>query len=1054
MDENIIVRIQGESDLSQANSQIKDLEARYQAAQKRLAELRQEELQNEAAIRQQVKSQQLLDKALADNAKKYQKLKQEQQAVATSTKQSIDQLKQSVSAYNLLNNAGGSLRTRLKEIREELMQMEMAGDTSSAAFVELSVQAAKLQDQMGDTQKQIQVLSSDTVHLDAAMSAGQGLVGTFNIATSAAALLGDESEELQQAFLKVQAALAILNGVQQVANTLNKDSAARVVLRTAYNKLFVKSKVQETAATAANTAATTAEAGAQAANTVATGAATKAQWSLNAAMAANPIGAIITLVVAAVAAIAALTVGVVKLVGAFSAAGKAQRAYKNDLKELEKETVNASIQNGAIAQNIVNNSKRIDDAYRQEVNAAKARNASDTELLEIEKRHADERAKLYTEKIPTALKNQEKVVKDAKKVYQDALDVLNNTSGAKKREKAMKQLEEAEKRYLQEQNNYIALQKERDDALQQQTEAEQALADKRLAIEAQLNQSEINLMKSGQKKEIAQIRETYKERMKEISGNSAEEAALRASLLAEQEKEIAAVRRKYRLAEKEAAVQETRNSLAQDQTNVELKKKLAEEEAAYKIAALDRETLSAKQYAAQKKAIEIQLAEDLKKIADERAAKEAEIQKTITNTALLAAQQRAGVEYSADVYAIRKQQLEQIAQAEIDAVNRSIATEEEKAARIEAINQKLSNDLVALKKEQVSQEITATYEALNNELQARANHAEEVLANKKSSLQEILAAEKEAKEARDGLLDSEEQELNERYANQEISYNEYQKRLEEINHERIMNEIADEEAKFERINEITQNILSFVGDMASEIFGAISDMINQQLQDLDEYYTTDAEEAKEDANKKYISEKELENKKLALKKKAAAVEKASTLLSIGLNTAAAIMQAIAQFGPPPSPMGIAGIAMASALGITQMAIAAAKPLPQYAKGRKPGEGEYALVGEKGPEIMYIPDTASIIPNHLMNVPERWAEFGVPQPKIPAMPDVDKAIMQAAIMAQLGMAAFDYGRLGKEIASRIPAQKHVTFTIDRYGVTRTEGAEQHTYLNRKYAGAWN
>ena len=122
-DENIIIRIQGESDLSQANAQIKDLEARWQAAQKRLAELRQEELQNEAALRQQVKSQQLLDKALADNAKKYKQLKAEQEAEVQTTKKSIDALKQSVSAYNLLGNATGSVRGRLKEIREALMQM-------------------------------------------------------------------------------------------------------------------------------------------------------------------------------------------------------------------------------------------------------------------------------------------------------------------------------------------------------------------------------------------------------------------------------------------------------------------------------------------------------------------------------------------------------------------------------------------------------------------------------------------------------------------------------------------------------------------------------------------------------------------------------------------------------------------------------------------------------------------------------------------------------------------------------------------------------------------
>ena len=1042
---NIIVRIKGESDLSQANSQLKDLQARYAAAQKALEQLRQEELQNEAAIREQVKSEKLLDQALQKNTQQYQKLKQDKQAEIDQTKRSIDQLKQSVSAYNLLNNAQGSLRNQIRQIREELMQMEMAGDTSSQAFIDLSVQAAKLQDQFGDTQQQISILASDTVHLDAAMSAGQGLVGTFNVATSAMALLGGESEELEQAFLKVQAALSILNGVQQVANTLNKDSAARVVLRTAYSRLFTAAKVKETAATVAHTGAETAE-------TAATGAATTAQWSLNAAMAANPIGAIITLIVAGVAALAAMTVGIVKLVGVFSAAGKAQRAYKQDLKDIEKATTDAAIQNNALAQNIVNNSKRIDDAYREETNAAKKRNASETELLEIEKRHADERAKLYTEKIPQALKNQQKVVEANARAYQHAQDVLNNTSGEKKRKKALEQLQEAEERYIKSQNDYIALQKERDEAVQAATEAEQALADKRLELERQLNQSEINLMREGSKKEIAQIKLNYQEKLREISGNSAEELALRASLLAEQDKEIKAVRRKYALQEMEAELQVTRNALMEDQTNYTLKAKLAEEEAAYKIKQLDRETLSAKQYAAQKKAIELQLAEDIRKIADEKAKKEDEIQKLITQTTLIEAQRRARQEYSSEVFEIRKKQLEEIATAEIAAVNRSVASDEEKAARIKAIEEQLKSDILALKKEQTSEELDITYGAINGELRARANMAEEILANKKSSLKDILAAEAEAKAARDGLLDAEENELTARYQNQEITYQEYQDRLEEINHERIMNEISDEEAKFERINEITQNVLSFVGDMASEIFGAISDMINQQLQDLDEYYTTDAEEAKEDANKKYISEKELENKKLALKRKAAAVEKASALFSIGLNTAMAIMQAIAQFGPPPSPMGIAGIAMATALGVTQLAIAAAKPLPQYAKGRKTGDGEYALVGEKGPEIMYIPPAAAIIPNNLIGRPEEWRSFGVPEPYIPPRPEISRAAVDAAILAQVGI-MLDPDLLGRKIAQHLPRQKSVSVNIDRTGVTISDGLDSRTYLNRKYTGAW-
>lgn len=50
--------------------------------------------------------------------------------------------------------------------------------------------------------------------------------------------------------------------------------------------------------------------------------------------------------------------------------------------------------------------------------------------------------------------------------------------------------------------------------------------------------------------------------------------------------------------------------------------------------------------------------------------------------------------------------------------------------------------------------------------------------------------------------------------------------------------------------------------------------------------------------------------------------KAMKLAEIGINTAAGIMQAIAQFGPPPSPLGIAGIAAAAITGGLQAAVVA------------------------------------------------------------------------------------------------------------------------------------
>lgn len=131
-----------------------------------------------------------------------------------------------------------SARTQLKLLRDELQELEQSGQRNTDRFRELQAQAGGLADQIGDTQAQIKAMSSDTRTLDTLLGVGQGLAGAFAVAQGAAALFGDENEELQKAMLKVQAALAILNGVQAVANVLNKDSAVMVNLNATAQRAY------------------------------------------------------------------------------------------------------------------------------------------------------------------------------------------------------------------------------------------------------------------------------------------------------------------------------------------------------------------------------------------------------------------------------------------------------------------------------------------------------------------------------------------------------------------------------------------------------------------------------------------------------------------------------------------------------------------------------------------------------------------------------------------------------------------------------------------------
>jgi hypothetical protein len=121
-----------------------------------------------------------------------------------------------------------SLKTQLREMKEEISAMEQAGDDSSESFIRLSAEAAKLEDQIGDTNARVRALASDTANIDAAIGGIQTLASGFQIATGAAALLGDEGEDLQKALVKLNAIMAITNGLREIQNALQAQSIVRL----------------------------------------------------------------------------------------------------------------------------------------------------------------------------------------------------------------------------------------------------------------------------------------------------------------------------------------------------------------------------------------------------------------------------------------------------------------------------------------------------------------------------------------------------------------------------------------------------------------------------------------------------------------------------------------------------------------------------------------------------------------------------------------------------------------------------------------------------------
>lgn len=170
-----------------------------------------------------------------------------------------------------------SLRQQIRALKEEMADAVANGiDEQSEAYKRMVNELGRLQDIQGDIQSQGSVLANDEATFAGVLSGLNGVVGGFTAAQGAVALFAGENENLQKIMLKVQSLMSITMGLQQVAQTLNKDSAfSLITLNKAkewWNNLLAVGRgeqIASTAATAADTTATIASTGATTANAAA-----------------------------------------------------------------------------------------------------------------------------------------------------------------------------------------------------------------------------------------------------------------------------------------------------------------------------------------------------------------------------------------------------------------------------------------------------------------------------------------------------------------------------------------------------------------------------------------------------------------------------------------------------------------------------------------------------------------------------------------------------------------------------------------------------------------
>ena len=236
----------------------------------------------------------------------------------------------------------GSLKSQLREAQNEVATLSDKFGATSKEAVEAAKRASELKDKIGDAKALTDAFNPDAKFKSVSASLS-GVAGGFSAVTGAMGLLGSESKEVEGMILKVQSAMAISSGIQAVGESIDSFKQLRAVVQS-------YSLVQKIS--------------------------TAAQWLWNAAMAANPLGVIVAVIVAVIAA-------GYKLITMFM---ESSEANEQAAAATKKNTIALKDQEKAYKNSVETLKEHNDQQYA----LAKANGASDESLRRLALRHAEE----------------------------------------------------------------------------------------------------------------------------------------------------------------------------------------------------------------------------------------------------------------------------------------------------------------------------------------------------------------------------------------------------------------------------------------------------------------------------------------------------------------------------------------------------------------------------------------------------------------------------------------------------------------------------------------
>ena len=194
-------------------------------------------------------------KAAKDAAKDVKDTAKSMDSVQQSTNKANSYLEAAKQRFEKITESTKPAKQQLKELQNIMANLNLKGLSNTSEFTQIAQEAGRIKDAMTDAATAVRAYSADNLNLQAAAQGFQAVTAAGTIATGVMGLFGTENEKVHELLLKVQSAQAILNGVNTIANALNKDSVLVLKLKQIALAAKTTTETADTVATGANTVA-------------------------------------------------------------------------------------------------------------------------------------------------------------------------------------------------------------------------------------------------------------------------------------------------------------------------------------------------------------------------------------------------------------------------------------------------------------------------------------------------------------------------------------------------------------------------------------------------------------------------------------------------------------------------------------------------------------------------------------------------------------------------------------------------------------------------------